>query len=180
VSDVLAAMGDPLGQLATQVDVVGELFRLSQGDPLLVRLYVKALLPYGDGAVALRPADLPSIQKGLAGYFERWWDDLARRAESRGRAALFENEDVRDFFNVCATALGPLSRDDVAEIAGGTLGSGLRLKDIAREVEVDRFIIGDGLARGYVFSHPLFSEQMTASDRGKWAAVIASPKRPDR
>jgi hypothetical protein len=54
---------------------------------LLVRLYVDALLPYGEKAAVLRPGDLPlMIREGLAGYFERWWDDQARRLESQGRA----------------------------------------------------------------------------------------------
>lgn len=114
--------------------------------------------------------DLPSISKGLAGYFERWWDEQARRAQTLGRPIPAESGDVLNFFNVCAAALGPLSRDDVAEIAGGSLVSGSRLKQIAREV--DRFVIGDGQSRGYVFSHPrlgqFFWEQMSAPERAAW------------
>ena len=54
--------------------MVEQLFRLSQGDPLLVRLYVEALLPYGDQAAAIQPDDLPSIKDGLEGYFDRWFE----------------------------------------------------------------------------------------------------------
>jgi uncharacterized protein DUF4062 len=172
VSDVLANVSDRLSQLSTEVDVASEVFRLSEGDPLLVRLYVESLLPLAGSAVALRPADLPSISTGLAGYFERWWDDQASRTQNLGRSTLAASEDVLNFFNVCATALGPLSRDDVAEIAEGSLTSGLRIKQAAREV--DRFVIGDGHTRGYVFSHPrlgqFFWEQMTAPERATWNA----------
>ncbi|HET6889735.1 MAG TPA: DUF4062 domain-containing protein, partial [Pyrinomonadaceae bacterium] len=170
VDRVLSAMGDPLGQLPTDVDVAGEIFRLSQGDPLLVRLYVEALLPYGENAPSLRFIDLPSIGEGLEGYFERWWNDQERRAKSLGRPALTEKEDVLDFFNVLATALGPLFRGDLDAIVGRTFASGLRLRDIARQV--DRFVIGDGLRRGYVFSHPrlgqFFWDQMSASEQAEW------------
>jgi len=172
VSDVLAAMGHPLDKLTTQVDVIGELFRLSEGDPLLVRLYVEALLPYSDRAATLHPEDLPSIKEGLAGYFERWWVDQRQQWKLQGRDPLTEGVDVLNFFNLCAVALGPLSTNDAAEIASGGLASGLRLKAVAEGVA--RFVIGDGRARGYVFSHPrlnqFFLDQMTTTEHAEWAA----------
>ena len=71
VKDVLLKMGNPLDRLATRVDVIKELFRLSEGDPLMVRLYVEALLPFGkDGIVALESDKLPGIRSGLGGYFD--------------------------------------------------------------------------------------------------------------
>lgn len=169
VSEVLTAMGNPLDRLATQVDVIGELFRLSQGDPLLVRLYVEALLPYGNRAAAIRPDDLPSIQEGLAGYFERWWEDQRNQWEAQRRNELTEKEDVLKFLNVCASAVGPLTREDIAAVAGGNLTSGLRIKSVATDVA--RFVIGDG-DRGYVFGHPrlgyFFWDQMTERERADW------------
>ncbi|HEX7316257.1 MAG TPA: ATP-binding protein [Pyrinomonadaceae bacterium] len=170
VSEVLAAMGNPLDRLATQVDVIGELFRLSQGDPLLVRLYVEALLPYGSRAAAIRSEDLPSIQEGLAGYFERWWEDQRSQWEAQRRNEVTEKEDVLKFLNVCASALGPLTREDIAAVAGGNLTSGLRIKTVA--ADVSRFVIGDGVERGYVFGHPrlgyFFWDQMTEQERAGW------------
>jgi len=38
-------MGNPLAEGGTQVDMVSELYRLSEGDPLLLRLYVDDLGP---------------------------------------------------------------------------------------------------------------------------------------
>lgn len=169
VSEVLAAMGNPLNRLATQVDVISELFRLSQGDPLLVRLYVEALLPYGNRAAAIRPEDLPSIQEGLAGYFERWWEDQRSQWEAQRRNEITEKEDVLKFLNVCASALGPLTREDIAAVVGGNLTAGLRIRTVASDVA--RFVIGDG-ERGYVFGHPrlgyFFWDQMTEQERAGW------------
>jgi Domain of unknown function (DUF4062) len=170
VHDVLAAVSDRLGALATDAEAVGEIFRLSQGDPLLVRLYIDALLPSTKAGAALRSADLPSIQQGLAGYFGRWEADQNRRAESLGRTALDENEEVQTFLNVCAMALGPLSRDDIAEVAGGSLAATSRLSRVVKEV--DRFVVGNGQTSGYVFSHPrlaqYFSERMMVRDRQRY------------
>lgn len=168
--DVLRQMGHPLDQLATNVDVVGELYRLSEGDPLLVGLYVEALLPYGDHTAIMTPEELQAIQPGLSGYFERWWEEQEEQWGQQERDPLGEREEVLDFFNLCAAALGPLTRNEIAEIAGGRLSSGMRLKKITKEVE--RFIIGDGKKLGYTFSHSrlgyYFWEEMTQPEQRKW------------
>jgi len=60
VREVLQTIDVPLVKradvpLVRRADVIEELFRLSEGDPLLVRLYVDALLPYGARAASLIP-----------------------------------------------------------------------------------------------------------------------------
>jgi hypothetical protein len=176
VRDVLGAMGEPLDRLVPRVDVVGELSRVSQGDPLLVRLYVEALLPSGDRSATLTPQDLPSIANGLEGYFERWWGDQLRLWEAQGQDPLVEQADVLHFLNLCAVALGPLSRDEIAAIANGGLASGLRLERVAAQVE--RFIIGDGKTQGYIFSHPrlgqFFCDKMIERERAEYEARFLS------
>jgi hypothetical protein len=170
VSEVLAAMGHPLDALSTRVDVVGELFRLSAGDPLLVRLYIEALLPMGERAAILRPEDLPSIQKGLAGYFNRWWEDQQHQWEEEGRNPVIEQVGVQELLNLCAIARGPLSRDDVAALAEGDLAQGLKRGSVRSKVA--RLIVGDGQEQGYVFSHPrlsqYFLDQMGGQERRDW------------
>src|SRR5262249_38082537 len=111
VKQVLMAMGHPLDSLATRVDVIGHLSRLSEGEPLLVRLYVEALLPYGDRAAFIRPEDLPSIQEGLRGYFERWYEDQIQQWRTQNRDPLIEKDDTTQFLALCASALGPLTRE---------------------------------------------------------------------
>ncbi|MDQ1317072.1 MAG: hypothetical protein QG588_723, partial [Candidatus Poribacteria bacterium] len=61
VADALNSMGFPLDQLGRRVDIIAELHRLSEGDPLLVRLYVDDLLVGGDSTARLQPEDLYSI-----------------------------------------------------------------------------------------------------------------------
>jgi hypothetical protein len=75
VRDVLFKMGCPLDELSRKVDIVAGLYRLSQGDPLLVGLYVGDLWVKGEAASRLSPEDLAGIQPGYEGYFDRWWDD---------------------------------------------------------------------------------------------------------
>ena len=167
VADVLTSMGDPLAVLGSRADVVGQLYRLSDGDPLVIRLYVEALLGEGQRTAFLTVDDLAGLKPGLGEYFERWWADQQVQWTVRGEDPLGEKEDVLDFFNLCAMSLGPLTRDEVAAIVGGRLGSGLRLRSIA--ASLGRFIIGDGIGQGYTFSHPrlgqFFREQMTQAER---------------
>ncbi|MGW2778205.1 trypsin-like peptidase domain-containing protein [Streptomyces olivaceoviridis] len=169
VRQVLHAMGDPLAGLATKVDVVSELYRLSEGDPLLVRLYVEALLPYGERAAAINADELPSISTGLEGYFSRWWDEQERQWQDRNRNPTAERQDLEDFLNVLACALGPLGHDDLAGIMPRPL-SWLRLRALTSEV--GRFVIGDGRETGFVYSHPrlgmYFRELMGQVERDAW------------
>jgi len=81
-------MGKPLDQLATNVDVVSQLYRLSEGDPLLVRLYVEALIFYRERAAMMTPEQLEAIEPGLSGFFEGWWEEQEAQWEQQDRDPL--------------------------------------------------------------------------------------------
>ncbi len=150
IGSVLLQMGFPLDLLSSRVDIVSELHRLSEGDPLLVRLYVDDLWERGEEAVRLRPEDLRAIRPGLIGYFERWWNDqrLLWREQATQREAA-----VQIVLSLLAAALGPLSRDDILALAPEE--EGFRMDGLAEHmVSLSRFVIGDGIRQGYVFSHP--------------------------
>jgi hypothetical protein len=167
VSDVLAQMGNPLGALAPKGDVVGRLHELSEGDPLLVRLYVEALLPHGEQAAAFEPEDLATLEPGLDAYFHRWFEEQRKLWGSRKP---LQDRAVRGLLNLCAMALGPLMREDVLALASDEIEDGWILDEATRTV--NRFVIGDGENRGYVFSHPRLSEyfagRLTAQERRDW------------
>ncbi|MCI0599372.1 MAG: ATP-binding protein, partial [Beijerinckiaceae bacterium] len=110
VRDVLSQMGNPLDALATKIDLISRLYELSAGDPLLVRLYVEALLPQGAQAATLTPEDLAKLQPGLEAYFKRWFEE---QQKLWGAAKPLQDKTVRGLLNLCAAALGPLKKDDV-------------------------------------------------------------------
>jgi hypothetical protein len=161
VSDVLQAMGNPLAHLVTRVDVVSELHRLSEGDPLLVRLYVESLR--SQDLLRLSADELPSIETGMRGYYNRWRRELL---------PITSVQDVQDFLNVLACAFGPMSREDVAALNPAC--TGLALEGLLEHVA--RFVIGDGRDQGFVFSHPrfgtFFHELMGAQERARWSAAF--------
>jgi uncharacterized protein YeeX (DUF496 family) len=150
IASVLVQMGFPLDILGTRVNIVSELYRLSEGDPLLVRLYVDDLWKRGDAAVHLQPEDLRAIRPGLVGYFERWWKDQrllwSNDAPQREAAAQI-------VLNLLAGALGPLSKEDILSLASDE--TSFTAADLAQHLApLARFVTGDGIRQGYVFSHP--------------------------
>ena len=165
VADVLQHMGFPLDRLGRRVDVVGQLHRLSEGDPLLVWLYVNDLWKRGEAAVRLQPEDLETIPPGLHGYLSRWWEDQQRLW---GQREPLLRPAVEALLNLLACALGPLSREDVLHLAPPevrlttwTLGEAL--------CPLNRLVIGDGQHQGFAFSHPrlgvYFYEELTPTER---------------
>jgi hypothetical protein len=166
IASVLVQMGFPLYLLGTRIDIVSELHRLSEGDPLLIRLYVDDLWERGEAAMRLQPSDLHSIRPGLVGYFERWWNDqrsLWNQEQPEREAAL------QTVLNLLAGALGPLSQEDILNLIPNEVG--LQSGTIEQHLQpLGRFVIGDGLRQGYVFSHPrlanyFLEERLSAEER---------------
>ncbi len=157
LDEVLRAMGDPLAHLPEQEALSAELYRLTGGDPLLVRLYVEELQARGEWTASLRPEDLPSIKKGLAGYMERWWQDQQKLWQAGGLDVLAMTRAVENFLYMLSVAPGPLTSDEVIRLAGGSLVSRLSLEQVVSAV--GRLVAGDGSPEaGYAFSHPRLGE----------------------
>jgi F0F1-type ATP synthase delta subunit len=165
VADVLRLMGFPLEHLRAQEDIVTELYRLSEGDPLLVRLYVDDLWSRGDRVARLHPEDLRTIEPGLKGYFDRWWEE---QRQLWGNQAPLREPAVQALLDVLACALGPLSTEDVLRLVPkeSRLNSWM-LEEALHPLE--RFVLGDGKQQNFVFSHPrlgvYFYERLSESER---------------
>ena len=170
IAEALVSMGNPLDHLATQVDLVSELHRLSKGDPLVVRLYVEALQEMGAAAARLRPEDLADIEPGLDGFMERWWADQRKQWQMQGKDPFTEEERLLPFIHACTIACGPLLLNDLAELDKQHFGKGLLVTHMAELL--GRWIIGDGKKQGYVFNHPrlrnYFSERLTPDEEREW------------
>ena len=166
VADVLKNMGFPLRELGSHIDIVNELYRLSEGDPLLVRLYVDDLWNRGEEAVRLQVKDLQTIRPGLEGFFARWWDDQRKLWGSTSHP--LRETRVQAVLNYLAGALGPLSRDDLLSIANPEVDLTTWTLEDALE-PLSRFITGDGVKHGYVYSHPrlgiYFLERLSNTER---------------
>ncbi|HEX7316258.1 MAG TPA: hypothetical protein VF297_20295 [Pyrinomonadaceae bacterium] len=174
VGDVFQKMHRPLDEIGVNPELVAELHRLSQGDPLLVNLYVASLSARGDEALRLRPEDLRAIQPGLEGYFDRWWDEQRRLW---GKADPLRESSVRAVLNLLACALGPLSKDDILSLTPESINLDTWVLDSVM-TSLTRIIIGDGQIQGYVFSHPrlgnYFYDKLATRDRDRWEGYYIS------
>lgn len=150
VAGVLQHMGQPLSTLAAREDIVTELHRLSEGDPLVVRLYVDDLTHLVPGRPAVDVEDLRRLNPGLKGFFDRWWDD--QLSLWGGRAPLRQRQ-VQELLNLLSAALGALTLDDLIGLSPPDLELNRWALDEALE-PLRRFIVGDGRTQGLVFSHP--------------------------
>jgi hypothetical protein len=168
VADVFQKMERPLEKLGENSEIVAELHRLSQGDPLLVTLYVYSLSARGADLLRLRPEDLRSIRPGLEGYLDRWW---AEQRKLWGDEDPLRESTVRAVLNILACALGPLSKDDILSLVPENLDLDSWLFDNVLN-SLARIVIGDGQSQGYVFSHPrlgtYFHDKLATRDRNKW------------
>ncbi|AMY07712.1 hypothetical protein LuPra_00892 [Luteitalea pratensis] len=154
LTDVLQKSSVPLEVLSQRADVVAELFRLTEGDPLLVNLYVSDLWARGEEVARLRPEDLGALEPGLEGYFHRWWDD--QRA-LWGDDSPFKEPAVDGVFNALACALGPLLTAELLELLPGPRSMAVwTLDDVMSDLK--RFVVGDGDTQGYALSHPRLAE----------------------
>lgn len=166
VRDVLEKMGCPLDGLGRNVDILAELHRLSEGDPLLVELYVKDLWQRRAEAIRLQPEDLRDIQPGYKGYFKKWWEE---QEKLWGQNDPLEKGLVIDVLDALAIALGPLSLIDLRDLLPKQVSS----RDVRRALHpLQRFVIGDGKKQGYVFSHPklgiYFRDELEKDEQAIW------------
>jgi hypothetical protein len=165
VAEVLDRMGFPLAALGERTEIVHELYRLSEGEPLIVRLYVDDLWARGDAVARLQVQDLRSIEPGLGGFFARWWDDQRRLW---GPSHPLQERRVQALMNFLACALGPLTRDDLFALARPLVELNTWTLEEALQ-PIQRFIVGDGVESGYVYSHPglamHFRDRLSRSER---------------
>lgn len=173
LSDVLVRMGVPLDVLGYRPEIVDELFRLTDGDPLLLNLYVKDLWKQGSAVTRLTPEDLRNIRPGFQGYFERWWEDQRELWRKQfGNQAPLREEGTRVLLKLLACALGPLRRKDLLRL--GRQGGALEQLTFADAMlPLERFIVRDGDGDGFVFAHPKladyqYAELVDADEHREW------------
>ncbi|MGW1614836.1 hypothetical protein ACWCQZ_36430 [Streptomyces sp. NPDC002285] len=135
--------------------------RLTDGDPLLLGEHLRDLLDHS-GRLTGRADSLSALPAGLDGVFKRWWQDQQELWRARyGALGLHAVEvQVKALMAVFSQALGPLRREDLAQVAPG-LGDGAIETALAA---LDRFLVGEGTEHGHVLSHPRLAEHWGARE----------------
>jgi len=134
---------DKLQALAADDSFIAELWRISEGDPLTVRMLMDDL-----AAGHLVPQDLSRRPVGLQAYLQAWLEGLEQQVES---------EAAWQLLGLCATAYGPLTTDDLVALDPVTFNVARHVRQAVRPVA--RVLLGDGEEEhGYVFNHPRLRE----------------------
>jgi hypothetical protein len=176
VGALLAALGGAALRAATldAPALAAELIRLSEGDPLLVRLYLDALIagPAAHQLAWMTPADLPRTPPGLDGWFARWWDQVGQTW--RGDEVLATVAGA--VFDVLATVLAPLPRADVEALVGRSASASPEI--VAAALRALRPLLAGDRDRGpFVLGHPRLRyfrlDAMREADRARVRRHIA-------
>jgi len=133
IREVLTGLKVETAQGPSTDELVAALYSASDGgDPLLVSLFAMAIGPGGFVAID----ELPDVTAGLGDYFDLWWEGQREYWSGQGRDPVEETERATRLFGILASALGPLTVDELSELTAIPSAAGLqeRLSDLGRWV----------------------------------------------
>jgi len=154
VADVIERMGFPLRSLAVPSEVIAELARLTEGEPILLQLYVERLLEQDHQVDHLRPADLHTLKPGFEGFFESWWEQQ-RKAWHQDKLRV-DQQAIEAMLAVLACARGSLRLSELADLTREIHHREQSSRDALQPIR--RFVMGDGNEIGYSLSHPKLAD----------------------
>jgi hypothetical protein len=142
--------------------IVQVLQRLTEGEPLLIMLYVDDLRRKAQADVHYGIDDLNAIEPGFTAYVKNWIDSQ-RKAWTEGNSR-FDPDVVDTTFAVLSCAYGPISGESLIHLVAQVSNKApvLTVDTLIRPIQ--RFVIGDGTdADGYVFNHPKLAQYFSDS-----------------
>jgi hypothetical protein len=161
VADALAQLPPALEPIRRHPGFAEALFRLSEGDPLVLWLYLDWL----EAHPGIRePEQLPTEEPGLDGYFQCW---LEEQRELWGTQAPEQEARAQRLLDLLACAMGPLTRQELLLLLKGETGHSLdtTLKWLSR------LVIGED-KRGYALTHPglgdYFQRKLSDAERRQY------------
>src|SRR5262249_48220387 len=154
IREALQSMGYPVASLATRIDVIGKLERLTEGgDPLLVGMYAESLWRTDKASQKITLEELEGLDPGFGGFFKSWFEKQSGNwsdADSPFRRQL------EAILAVLSVALGPIEHrhlEAICKILSRGQVDSLSMKDIE---PIRRFLLVDGKDNRYSFQHPKF------------------------
>jgi hypothetical protein len=170
ISDVLVKLGAPIEEVSKDHRLVVRLAELTQGEPLLVRLYAEELWDRAITGARISREDLDVIKPGLKGYLAHW---LRLQEDYWAQAGEPVDRSITDaILAVLAFACAPLEEEVLLEVAHNVLQRELRFGRRVIE-QLARLIIGDGSTdRGYVLAHPALAAHLQEDRFAADAAVV--------
>jgi len=173
IKDVLIKTSDRGVISPNDENFVIQLLRLTSGDPLLIRLYIDEMSKLAESSGSLNAEQLQSLQPGLEGFFARWWEEQNQVWRDRPMRL----RPIYSVLSLLACALGPLSRQDLLNLAASNVDLSSWSLDEAM-YSLRRFVIGNGVETGYSFCHSrlnyFFYERLGLAERQEWEGRFLS------
>lgn len=145
VAALLRAAGAPASARTDDKPFVTALHSQSEGDPFYLQFLVQDIL----NKQIVSIADVQRQPKGLAGYLDRWWDELQGGVTDPA---------VQDLLGYLLVAHGGLTRRDLIGISAQDHLNGFNFDAVVQKVV--RFIVGTQ-ELGYKLCHPRFRDHLT-------------------
>ncbi|HTT12137.1 MAG TPA: ATP-binding protein [Burkholderiaceae bacterium] len=146
VEALIRATPGALAKKADDAAFIQALYEVSTGDPFYLKFLVEDL----SRLVSPGIKDLANKPARLDQYLDLWWEDVAKEGKA--------NKSVRDLLTYLVAAMGPLARNDLADIDDADELDGFSV-DAAVE-SVQRYVIGTDKA-GYSLCHPRFHDYVS-------------------
>jgi hypothetical protein len=148
--EVLWQMTGSLGYPGPNEALVDSLYRLTHGEPLLLKLYVQELWRPEEKEVGLKSEDLEGIRSGYEGFLRAW---LRSRAPFWEKSRPHLEKVAYAVLQVLATKSVPLTLDDLLAALPRRARDRHELQECVLPV-LRQFMLGDGRQQGYVLQHP--------------------------
>lgn len=157
VQDVLISSGHDITALPTGLP--DRLLELSQGDPLLIQLYVEDINELISKNCGLRLDQLSDIEPGYGPYILRWLDQQQQIWSATGES--IGRRTIEATLAVLSCAFAPLSEQDLIHLVATLLNEVEPLSAKEYISPVSRFVIGSGTKlNGYILSHPKLGQYL--------------------
>ena len=154
IAEVLVQTNTSSKSFSETSRLVDELYRLTGGDPLLVRLYLDEI---ADGATL---ESLTGRPPGLNAFLDRWWTEQRALWGQEGELAVSEKT-AESILGLLACALGPLRREEIVQLSWNDRLTSAELDRVMPSLS--RLVIGDGNNLPYAFAHPEFGRYYAES-----------------
>lgn len=157
VRDVLESVGFSLDEIDD--GVVDCVMHLSDGEPLLVKLYAEDLLAMAKSKGLVNVKDLEGLRPGYGPYFSRWIE--FQRQAWKDEGSVINDRMIDGTLAVLACAFGPLQTEHLLPLVCKISGQPqpLSIDHLVRPLK--RFITGCGtIDSGYVLNHPKLGQYL--------------------
>jgi hypothetical protein len=169
VADVIKRSEIALQEGFTEAKLANQIFHVSEGDPLLISLYVSDFKRKNTRQESISQAYMEKVPPGLDAYFRGW---LEEQRKLWGRDEDWRDRSLHLVLSALSCALGPLLGEDIISLAGpeAKLDSWIFSETLR---PLGRLVVGDGRKQAITFVHPRLGnyfreERMTTQERAEW------------